>query len=336
MKLRIFLFTIALIALFNAKAQVVDFSVLSVNEEAGIGLTRITSDNDFVAMPVVKRSPRKINWLTNRIIDISPDGNQLAYLSLRNGTTNIFIKDTDRQGSSVQRTNRQSIQDFAFSPDGKYLCFSEKSGKFNQIFQTSSTSGYVCRQITSNNLDYSPIYSIDMKNIFFSRKEGNGMSIWSYNINNNFLSSYTRGFNPCPIGNDNSILCARANAEGRSEIWKVDYATGVEECILADPVRSFSTPQLSPDGKWIVLVGSSTITTNGNNAANSKVNLSYENTDIYVCRPDGTQLTQITYHAADDLSPVWSKSGVYIYFISQRGSATATANVWRMTFLEPL
>ena len=336
MKHRIILLTIALFALFNTKAQVVDFSVLSVNEEAGIGLTRITSDNDFVAMPVVKRSPRKINWLTNRVIDISPDGNQLAYLSLRNGTTNIFIKDTDKQGSSIQRTNRQSIQDFAYSPDGKYLCFSEKCGKFNQIFQTSSTSGYVCRQITSNNFDYSPVYSIDMKNIFFSRKEGKGMSIWSYNINNNFLSSYTRGFNPCPIGRDNSILCTRANAEGRSEIWKVDYATGVEECILADPVRSFSTPQLSPNGKWIVLVGTSTITSNGNNAVNSKVKFSYQNTDIFVCRPDGTQLTQITYHAADDLSPVWSKSGAYIYFISQRGSATATANVWRMIFNEPL
>ena len=41
---------------------------------------------------------------------------------------------------------------------------------------------------------------------------------------------------------------------------------------------------------------------------------------------------QLTYHAADDLSPVWSRDGRYIYFISQRGSATATANVWRMNF----
>ena len=58
----------------------------------------------------------------------------------------------------------------------------------------------------------------------------------------------------------------------------------------------------------------------------------YGNTDIFVCKPDGTQLMQLTYHAADDLSPVWSRDGKYIYFISQRGSATATANVWRMNF----
>ncbi|MBP3737745.1 MAG: PD40 domain-containing protein [Muribaculaceae bacterium] len=305
----------------------VDYSVLTVNEEAGVDFTRITSDNDFVAMPQVKRGGNKVNWLTNRIIDVSTDGHDLAYLSLRNGTTNIFIKDIDKQGSSVQRTNRQAVMDFAYSPDGKYICFSEKTGKFNQIFQTSASSGYVCRQITSNNLDYSPVYSSDMKNVFFARQEGKGMSVWSYNIANNFLSSYTRGQNPYPLRNENSILCARTNAEGRGEIWMVNYVTGVEECILADPMRSFSTPQLSPDGKWIVLVGSNVLM-NGSSK--------YANTDIFVCRPDGTQLTQLTYHAADDLSPVWSRTGTYIYFISQRGSATATANVWRITFLEPM
>ena len=59
---------------------------------------------------------------------------------------------------------------------------------------------------------------------------------------------------------------------------------------------------------------------------------SYANTDIFVAKIDGTNLTQITYHAADDLSPVWSRDGKYIYFISQRGSDTGTANIWRMNF----
>lgn len=58
----------------------------------------------------------------------------------------------------------------------------------------------------------------------------------------------------------------------------------------------------------------------------------YWNTDIYVARTDGTDLSQLTFHAADELSPVWSKDGQYIYFISQRGSSTGTANIWRMTF----
>lgn len=302
----------------------VDYSVVKVNEESGINFTQITTDNDYVCMPKVRRSGRGANWLSNRIIDISIDGGKLAYLSARNNTTNIFIKEIGKQGASIQRTNRQSVLDFNYSPDGKSICFSEANGKLNQIFQTSAISGYVCRQITSGNQDYSPVYSTDMKNIFFTRMENNGASVWSYDIGSNFLSSYTKGMNPCPSKSQNSILCTRMTTDGRGEIWRVNYQTGVEECIVSDPNRSFTTPSLSPDGRWLLFVGSNALM-NGN--------MSYYNTDIFACHIDGTQLVQLTYHAADDLSPVWSRDGRYIYFISQRGSQNATANVWRMDFV---
>lgn len=301
----------------------VDYSVIQVNEESGNNFTQITTDNDYVCMPQVKRTAKGLNWLSNRILDISIDGRQLAYLSFRNNTTNIFIKDIGKQGASVQRTNRQAVLDFSYSPDGKYICFSETNGKLNQIFQTSSTSGYVCRQITGSNKDYSPIYSNNMKNIFFARLENNGTSIWSYDINSNFLSSYTKGMNPYPSKDENIILCTRINADGRGEIWRVNYQTGIEECIVSDPNRSFTTPSLSPDNRWVLFVGSSVL-------MNGKQQ--YFNTDLFACHVDGTHLVQLTYHAADDLSPVWSKDGQSIYFVSQRGSATGTANVWKMDF----
>ena len=301
----------------------VDYSVIQVNEESGINFTQITTDNDYVCMPEVKRNGKGINWLSNRILDISVDGNQLAYLSFRSNTTNIFIKDIDKQGASVQRTNRQAVLDFSYSPDGKNICFSEVNGKMNQIFQTSATNGFVCRQITSGNKDYSPVYSKDMKKIFFARMENNGTSVWSHDINSNFLSSYTKGMNPFPAKDENTILCTRVNADGRGEIWRVNYQTGIEECIASDPNRSFTTPSLSPGNNWILFEGSSVLM-NGNQK--------YYNTDLFACHIDGTHLVQLTYHAADDLSPVWSKDGKHIYFISQRGSATGTANVWRMDF----
>ncbi|MBP5388125.1 MAG: PD40 domain-containing protein [Prevotella sp.] len=301
----------------------VDYSVLKVNEESGLHFTKITNDNDYVCMPEVRRNGKKLNWLTNRIIDIAKDNNHLAYLSGRNNTTNIFIKEIDKQGASVQRTNRTAVLDFSYSPDGKYICFSEGSGKLNQIYQTSANEGYVCRQFTSGNKDYTPVYSSDMSCVFFSRMENNGASVWSYNIGSNFLSSYASGFNPCPAGKENILLCTRMNTEGRGEIWRVNYNTGVEECVVSDPQRSFTTPSISPDGQWILFVGSNVL-------HNGKAE--YANTDIFACKTDGTNMVQLTFHAADDLSPVWSKDGHFIYFISQRGSATGTANVWRMNF----
>lgn len=275
-------------------------------------------------MPNVHRTTSSVSWLTNRIVDVSIDGTQLAYLSYRNNTSNIFIKDNSKQGSSVQRTKRQAVLDFSYSPDGKYLCFSEKSGKNTQIYQTGAKVGYICRQITSGNNDYSPVYSSSSNSIFFARQENTGISVWSYNFANNFLANYTKGMNPYSLKTENAILCTRINAEEYSEIWRINYDTGVEVCIVSVPQRSFTTPSVSPDGKWILMVGSN-ILMNGTSQ--------YANTDIFVCRTDGTQLTQLTYHAADDLTPVWSRDGKYIYFISQRGSATAVANVWRMNFV---
>lgn len=314
---------IALAFVVQTSAQQVDFSVVTVPEESGIDFTQISTASDYVCMPIVKRSSKGLQWFTNRILDVSKDGKHIAYLSLRNATSNIFVKELGKQGGSTQRTNRQAVIDFSYSPDGEWICFSEQRGKTHQVFRTSAKQGYICRQITSANNDYSPIYTADMAQIFFARQEANSISIWGYDVGNNFLSSYTMGMNPWPLSNEPAILCTRTGSDGRSEIWKINYSTGVEECLISDPNRSFASPCVSPDGEWMLFVGESIA---GNDS------FTYRNTDLYVARLDGTMLSQLTYHAADDLSPMWSKDSRYIYFVSQRGSAEATANIWRMTF----
>lgn len=324
MKFNVSLTAICLLLGMSLHSQTVDYSIVSVPEESGIEFMKVSSTSDYVCMPIVERSRNGVNWFTNRILDVTNEGKHIAYLSLRNNTTNIFIKELGKQGGSIQRTNRSGVIDFSYSPDGKYICFSEQRGDVCQIYQTDAKEGYICRQITSANNDYTPVYSSDMKTIFFARQETSTVSIWGYSIDNNFLSSYTNGMNPCVVRDENVYLCTRINSMGNSEIWKINYVTGVEECIVSDPNCSFATPVLSPDGKWILMVGGSVIRDG---------NISYYNTDIYACKIDGTNLLQLTYHAADDLSPVWSHDGKYIYFISQRGDANATPNIWRMNFL---
>lgn len=316
-------YILSLLSVVNALAQRVDYSVVFVPEESGNNITRISSAGDYVCLPLVRRSSAGVNWYSNRILGISPDGTSLAYLSERNNATNIFLTDLNKQGGSVQRTNRQGVQDFSFSPDGKYICFSEVRGKQCQIFQTNAKNGYVCRQITSGAMDYSPIYSSDMNHIFFAREERNGFSVWSYNIANNFLATYSVGLNPSPISQESAYFCTRISATGNCEIWKINYETGLEECVVSDPNRSFASPVISPDGNWLLMTGGTCI-----EAGSAK----YWNTDIYACHIDGTSLTQLTYHAADDLSPIWSADGKKIYFVSQRGDAGGTANIWRMDF----
>lgn len=304
------------------QGQKVDYSVVSVGEESGLDFTKITNDGDGVCLPQVKRSSRGVDWYTSRILDVSPDGQSIAYLSSRNGTTNIFIKDLAKMGASRMRTNRQAVVDFSYSPDGKQICFSESKGKSNQLFITDASTGFVCRQITSGALDYSPVYDSAMKNIFFTRMENNGASIWAHNIANNYLSSYVSGMNPDPTADANTIYVARSN-DGRGEIWRIDTASGIEECVLSNPQISFYSPSLSPDGQTILMCG-------GTKIESGKI--VYWNTDIFTCRKDGSNLRQLTYHAADDLSPVWGAKGDKIFFISQRGSADGVANVWMIPY----
>lgn len=306
-----------------AFAQTVDYSVVFVPEESNLELMKVTRESDYVCLPPVKRSSDQISWLTNRILAVSPNGNDIAYLSLRNGYTNIFVKSADRQGASRQRTNRTAVVDFTYSPDGSQLCFTEAKGNSNQLFLTDALNGYVCKQITSDSQDYSPVYSPDMKNIFFTRLESLGATVWSYDVQDKFLLSYTTGMNPYPIKDDNSIYVARTSCTGNGEIWKINIETGVEECVLSDPYHSFYSPMLSPAGDKLLVVGSTNIPVGKSG---------YWNTDLYTCDIDGTDLRQITHHAADDLSPVWSADGRYIYFISQRGNPDGLANVWRLTY----
>ncbi len=88
--------------------------------------------------------------------------------------------------------------------------------------------------------------------------------------------------------NPGTLYCARfTNNNRESEIWRINTKTGVEEIILSIPGRSFTTPQLSPNGHWLIVTGSSF-------AEKDEV----VNTDIFAVRTDGTDFTQLTYHPA--------------------------------------
>lgn len=327
MKLNVFFpYTITIAACLSVSlwgsAQKVDYSVVQVPQEKGTQLVKITSDNDYLCMPLVARNRNGIEWFTNKVIDVSPDGLDIAYISERNNGTNIFIKSLLKQGGSTQRTTRGSVIDFSYSPDGKRICFTEGKGKTNQIYTTDASGNFICRQVTSGDLDYSPVFLNNNDKLIFARQESNGVSIWEYDLQKNQLSSYTPGMNPEPSSDGKSVYVARSN-NGLGEIWKIDLNTGVEECILSHPEISFFSPALSPDGNTLAIVGGSKIEDGG---------IIYWNTDIYTVSTGGTDLRQITYHAADDLSPVWSSDGKYIYFVSQRGSADGNANIWRLNY----
>lgn len=319
----------------GAKKVKFDYSVVFVPEEGGVKFEKITDDADKVADykgGLVGKSSsifgaKKTNvldWWVIPQIAVSPDGKRVGYINEKNGTTNVMIKSASKGGASVQRTFRTNVQGFSWSPDGKTLCFTEIRNGHQGIYLVDANQGTVVRQISNgNDNDFGGVISSDGNTIFFHRGEGySSYSLWSYDRKTNLFSNYSRGMTACLIpGNKNTIYCARFTDKNESEIWRINFETGVEECILTQPGKSFTSPQLSPDGKWLLVTGSSKSEKEG-----------IDNTDIFVVRTDGTQFTQLTYHPGNDLSPVWSPDGRSVFFLSQRGSADRVYNVWRMDF----
>lgn len=319
----------------EAKKVKFDFSLVFVPEEGGVKFEKITDDADCVAdyegNLVSKasgifgsRKKNTLDWWVVQQIAVSPDGTRIGYINEKNKTTNIMIKAAAKGGASTQRTFRTNVEGFSWSPDGKTLCFTEVRGGHHGIYLVDANQGTVVRQISSGtDNDLGGVISPDGNTIFFHRGEGfSSYSLWSYDRKSNLFSNYSRGMTACPIpGNKSTVFCARFTDKKESEIWRINFETGVEEVILAVPDKSFSTPQLSPDGRWLLVTGNSKSEKEG-----------IENTDIFCVRTDGTQFTQLTYHPGNDLSAVWAPDGKSIFFLSQRGSKDRYYNVWRMDF----
>lgn len=334
----------------SVSAKKFKWTSINVPEEGGISFVQITKDGSQVCGTTFRLS----GWYSGRDLSVSPDGSKIIYLGYKNKTRNVYITSTNTTGSSIQRTFRAGVNSASFSPDGSEIVFSELRDGNAFVNITSAEGGNIIHQVAPG--DY-PAFSSDGKKVFFARYEsGNNSalnrlsgkvakktlnvesySVWSFDRDNGQLTNYASGKNPQPLKNRNAFICERTNELGYGEIWLVDLDNASESLILSQPGKNFTTPAISPDGQWLVLMANSSSNAKNVSGGTKKdkifsFNEKKDNTDIFVVRMDGSSLTQLTYHKGNDIDPVWSPDGKFIYFKSQRGSLTGDYNVWRMDF----
>lgn len=307
-----------------------------VAEEVGLNIQKITDESkgSVIGNAMIGSAPRAfvssgiagckksgMFWSTSRLLSISPEGTELAYLTIANKQKNVMVRRTTGGGNGTQRTFR-NVLDFSYGPDG-YIYFSDQVGADRcQIHSINAKAGSIMRQLTSNSEDINPILANNKKNLFFTRYDNSGPVIWCLDIVTGTLTSCARGYDPYPVGDgDSEFLCVRNSAEGVSEIWLVNYISGIETLLLTEKERGFSNPSLSPDGNWVLVEGSSISST-------GKV----KNLDVFAVKIDGTSFVQLTYHPGNDCCPMWSQDGKSVYFISSRANKDKSFNVWKMNF----
>lgn len=323
MKGKIWVALILLLSFACSPRVLVNYMVVSVPEEGSLTLTQYTRDDERVLHPWVgiDSETKIIRWYAPPLIAVSPDGEKVAYVASNNEYNNLYLKNISGGRATVQRTFNRNIMDMGYSPDGKYIAFTERKSNNDNIYMINATEGVATQQlVNSPAAELSPSFGPDGETVFYTKSEGSRYFIWSYNIETSLATQYTEGFTPNLAPNGEDLIVTRNSREGnRGEIWMINIRKGSETLILNDPKKGYSSPQISPDGKRIVCVG----TTEGDKTKP-------QNLDIFVVNVDGTRLTQLTFHGGHDVSPVWAPDGKSIFFLSQRGNKQGKYNVWKM------
>lgn len=311
------------------KDRQINYRQISVPEEGGMKFIRFTDEDEYVAGPNVKKNKGVISWYTSSLIDIDPNEEKVAFIGLKDGKTNIYIKSLLGGKTTIQRTFRDNVYGVAFSADGKMISFVDYIDDNYNVYQIKADKGAAIQEITkSKSSETSPVYSTDNKLLFYTKSEYSSTNkyyryyIWSYNLTNSLTTQYSEGFSPC-ISKDNKLMYVTRNDKetGLGEIWSVNMDTGEEIRIVDDREKGFSTPKISPDGTKLLVTGSTL-------ATKERI----ENLDLYTVNVDGSNLTQLTFHPGNDVSGVWSPKGDKIYFLSQRGNEKGNYGIWMINY----
>jgi len=282
-------------------------------------------------------------------VSVSPDGEQIAFVKMRNGGasgSDIFLKPVGAK-SQTQKTTHTGWDAFPeISPDGTKLAFASNRNGSWDIFVTNTGSGRAKRQVTTSFEDeIAPTWSKDSKKIAFSKfsTSANQWEIWIYELDTGALTSLVPGLFPDYSPKEDLLAFQRASAGSRHDaIWTIDERGTVETEIISSADESFINPTWSPDGERLVFAagGSRQSSVKVGRTASRRASrssskrpssqttealVSFKGFDIWTVDVDGTNLNQLTSNEGQDWNPDWSSDG-RIYFSSSR--VDGGANIW--------
>jgi Tol biopolymer transport system component len=251
----------------------------------------------------------------------------LAIILLPRGRRGANAVDVRTRTQLLQLTSDSGLHEYvSWSPDAKLIAFSKDLEGFKQII-VKATGSSEEKPVTSGPYDHlQPRWSRDGKHLLFVRAnqpsgqiepgdifgEYVGGDVWRKDLATGAETKLiSDAFNPS-FSPDGKLIAVDASWAGPRRIWIVhENGTSPQQLTTdsSDAVAHVS-PTWSPDGKRIAFQ-----------------NIEKTKFDIKVVDVGTRDSWSLTDDIFQDLNPVWSRSGRFIYFSSYRSGGL---NIWRL------
>jgi TolB protein len=236
--------------------------------------------------------------------DISEDGSKIAFVSNREGAgqTHIYVMDVDGGGLEQITEGSGGAQTPRWSRDGTRIAFSlggagvavmdADGGNVRELLRTDATgepapckSGAFVGGWSPDDSDiiyYSPVGTEEGQLCLLSAEGGEPEVL---------LDAPGELAAEPVISPDGKSVVYRGIVGGQHDIWLLDIATG-ERTNITDDADLDIEPDWSPDGQWIAF---------------GSLRPGAPFFDLFIMRPDGTDVRQVTTDPAKEANPVWGR-----------------------------
>ena len=230
----------------------------------------------------------------------SPDGKSIAFASNRGGNYDLYIKVFEGDTLTQLTTGVGEVSSASFSPDGKTIAFStSKDGKPSFWTVDRNADHMLMLYEAEGGNIASPVWSPNGKSIAFvmsSLQNPEAYDAYIYDIETKKIAPVTQGHLSNTGGSvdwspDGRFLLLFAGESGKHEIYRLELISG-EILPLTNDGKNNWAPSYSPDGQWIVF--------NSMRGSEGVAN-------IFIMRPDGSDIRQLTDDIEADWQPRWGR-----------------------------
>jgi Tol biopolymer transport system component len=250
----------------------------------------------------------------------SPDGTHIVFCTEevigayeRNQVSALWTVDVNG-GAPTKIDDGDAIQP-AWSPSGRRIAFWQVVKGQRDLVTIPAAGGPHVLVTSDPAVDWAPTWSPDGRVLYFASDRGGPMGIWRIGLDES-SGRPTGAPEPVAIGVGVAMDLPHLSADGTSLVFRSKIESVNPAAIAFDPATERAGDvklllhrtgilipvDVSPDGHWIALH-----------------NLRERIEDLFIMRPDGTELSRVTDDPTRDRYPRFSPDGTTLTFYSNKG-----------------